>query len=150
MTTLGCGKEITEAQTPNSRIIQNQDLPSALVIKLETQVSSDEVYEIPRNGNIMLPEKLWVRSGSGAGKTVEIIYNLEESAEGNFDYKCTYKSISSSKEIPLDNCVSGRGTILNDATSFEFPIYYGKAIKMEMQSATAGLTVDAIYTVDWK
>ncbi|HXH73794.1 MAG TPA: hypothetical protein VNJ08_02445 [Bacteriovoracaceae bacterium] len=148
--TVGCGKKISEGKTESSQSVEGQELPAVLVLKLNTTENNIKSYSVPKNANIKLPETLWVRSGNPAGKVVTITYNLETLTSEDFGYECSYKAAGSLTEMPLDYCINGYGEIFSNATDFEFPIFYGKFIKMEMKNAVPGLILDANYSVDWK
>lgn len=146
--TIGCGKKIAEPATEGGSINQNQELPSALVLQLD---STRTTYDIARNGVIMIPDRLFVRQGSGSGKRVQITYNLEEDDwEGDLTFKCTYFTNTQTETIPLEDCSSDRGSF-GDVSDQKFSIYYGHQIKMEFTSGDpTGTIIDATYSVDWK
>lgn len=147
LATMGCGKKIAEGSSESAKIVQNQEIPNALVVKLSPE-ESKKTYSIPRNANIFLPDALWVRGGDPSGKTIVISYNLKDAADESFDYKCTYTASGPSTKMPLKSCVNSYGESFMDVSRFDFPINYGRFIRLELQGST-GLSVDAVYTVDW-
>lgn len=147
LATMGCGKKISEETTASATAIETQEMPSALVMKLNPETSKT-TYSVPRNANIFLPDILWVREGNPTGKTIVISYNLKDSEADEFDYKCTYTATAPSNMMPLKDCVNAYGDVFSDVSRFDFPVNYGRFIRMELQGTT-GLSVDAVYTVDW-
>lgn len=146
--TIGCGKKIADPVTEPGLSTDNQELPSAMVLQLDT---SHKIYDVPKNGVIMIPDRLFVRAGSGAGKRVEIAYNLEEGEwDGDLTFKCTYFSNTRTDVMPLEDCSSDRGSF-GDISDQKFSIYYGLQIRMQFTSGDpSGTVVDATYSVDWK
>jgi hypothetical protein len=144
----GCGKQIREGSAEAGRTVTNQELPSDLVLRLNSEANGVKEYQIPRNANIYLPKSLQVRMGEPTGETVVISYNIKDGDD--FDYQCTYNSSSNPLELPLKECINAYGERLTEVTSFEFPIYYGRIIKLKLQGKVSGLVVDAVYNVDWK
>ncbi len=149
MATMGCGKQITEESPAADRIVQNQELPSALVINLNSNNGPETLYLIPENANILMPESLRVSGDDLLNKTVVIYYNFDSST-AEFDYQCTYKSTVTGNTLNLFKCFNDLGEELTMATEYEFPIYYSKKIKMELKDFASNISIDAIYTVDWK
>jgi hypothetical protein len=147
--TIGCGKQITEDQgtDDNQRLVQNQELPAALVITLDPATSFVKDYEIPRNGNILMPEILQVDGEASTGSEVLIQYNVDD--EG-FDYECVYRKILPSQNLILKNCYDSTGEVMTQTTEFELPIYFAKKIKIEITTGTINFTISAIFNVDWK
>jgi len=149
MATIGCGKQITEENPASDRIVQNQELPSALVINLNSDNGQETLYSIPENANILMPESLRVTGNDLLNKTVVIYYNFDSST-AEYDYQCTYKSSATSFALNLSKCFNDLGEELSMATEYEFPIYYSKKIKMVLKDFSSNISIDAIYTVDWK
>jgi hypothetical protein len=149
--TVGCGKKINDPATTLSRSTQNQELPSALVLQLNTTDSFHLNYTLPRNGIFALPETLRVRTGNGQGKEVTISYNVNPYDSDDYEFKCTYRSSVQEFELPLESCTDIYGGDFGDIRDHLFMMDRNKLIRMETPKSTgAGLIMDAIFATDWK
>jgi len=149
LATLGCGKQITEDSPEEINVVENQELPAALVINLNSNDNQSTLYEIPQNANIVMPDYLKISGPDSKTKTVVISYNYDVESQ-LFDYQCVYKSIPNQVDLFLYNCNDNYGSTLSEVTNFEFPIYYAKFIKVELIEKTQDISVSAIFNVDWK
>jgi len=149
VTILGCGKQISEDTMDEITVVENQELPAALVINLNSNENQSNLYEIPQNANIVMPDLLKISGPDTKTKTVVISYNYDIESK-HFDYQCVYKSIPNQSDLLLYNCNDNFGSTLSEATNFEFPIYYGKFIKVELIEKTQDTSISAIFNVDWK
>lgn len=149
LATIGCGKQITEEASENARIIENQEIPSSLVVEINTNEGLMKLQQIPRNGNVIMPEVIYATNSESTYRMVTLTYNYELDS-GKFDYECLYESKNSTLELVLKNCKDYFGEMITSATDFEFPIYYTKNIKMELKTPSSNNTFKAIFFVDWK
>jgi hypothetical protein len=152
----GCGKKINDPSTSDvNRTEQGQttELPAVLTIKLDEAVSTYKLYQMPKNAWFNLPEKLMVRAGNGLGKRVKIYYNLL--SNGQYEFLCNYKSVSSTSQLNFENCLSSDSIqIVSNASDLEkmdFPMDKGTSVKLQLTNPTGGgLIIDSTYLVEWK
>ncbi len=152
----GCGKKINDPATSDvNRTDQTQttELPAVLTIQLQEAVSSVKTYQLSRNAWFNLPEKLTVRAGNAVGKRVTIYYNLL--TNGDYEFLCNYKSVSSATQLNFQNCESSdQVQIVSNVTDLgkmDFPMDKGSSVKVQLTNPTAaGLVIDSTYLVDWK
>jgi hypothetical protein len=150
----GCGKKINDPETNSgSTQAQNQELPAVVTVQVDEVVSPITMYALSENAWFKLPTKLRAIQGSAAGRKIKIYYNLLNS--GEYEFNCSYSSISSVTEMPFDKCESsdGRELISNntDLSNMVFPMDKGSSIKMQLTNpAGTGLKIDSTYLVDWK
>ncbi len=149
MATLGCGKQITEDKTENARIIQNQELPSSLILNLNTNDGFILDYEIPQNANILMPEGLILNTNNNEYKQVTIKYNYDRQNE-QYDFECKYSTSNSTNQLSIKSCQDYFGEVITSITDFEFPIYFQKSIRIELNTPSINLNIKAIYIIDWK
>jgi hypothetical protein len=150
-----CGKKINDPETTGSGTTQgqNQELPSTLNLQVNESLSSVKIYELPRNAWFKLPTKLLAREGNATGKKVRIYYNLLRS--GDYEFKCSYRSLSAVTELPFEKCESRDGLeIISNSADLEhmvFPMDKGSSVKVELTNPTgSGMKIDSVYIVDWK
>lgn len=148
--TVGCGKKISDSDTQPSHQTQNQELPSAYVIHLDGSSSSSKLYTMPRNGQFEIPERLKVRRGVTAGKSVELIFDANPYDMEDFQFKCTYRPLSNS-EMMLNNCVDYDGDDFGNVTGHLFSLYKDDYIQIRFAGAAASdLSVEAVFNMSWR
>lgn len=154
----GCGKKIGEPQASTGGTSnQPQETSSSLTLTIDSSVSKRTVYPVSRNADFQgLPSKLLVRQGDATGAVVKIYYNVDDSLVDenteNYAFVCTYRSTTSSSELPLQNCVNFNGGDYGDVTNPNYPNYMlrGKYIQMELKTNhTEELVINARYAVEW-
>lgn len=152
----GCGKKINDPATSDvNRTGQTQttELPSVLTIQLQEAVASFKTYQLSRNAWFNLPDKLTVKAGNGTGKRVTIFYNLL--TNGDYEFRCHYKSVTSATQLNFENCESSDQVQIvsnvADLEKMDFPMDKGSAVKVQLNNPTAGgLIIDSTYLVEWK
>ena len=148
--TVGCGKKISESDSGPSRQTQNQELPSAYVLQLDGSTSSKKLYPMPRNAQFKIPERLKVRRGTTAGKSVEISFEANPFDPDDYAFKCTYLPLTNSEMI-LDRCVDYIDRDFGDISDHIFSLYKDDLIQLRFSGAPASdLLVEAIFSMDWK
>ena len=120
--TVGCGKKIGEEKdTTPSRQNQNQEIPAAFVLRLDGSVNSWKNYSMPRPAHFVVPDRIKVRSGSTAGKIVEIAHDVNPYDSDDFHVKCTYApSSSNATDLVLSGCVDYENDDFGDVSDFIF------------------------------
>lgn len=143
---LACGKELTDPSNDGSSIVNHQELPPVLMLQLKSNL---QVYQIPRNANFLLPDRLVVRSGDVSGRTVTVRYNLD--AETNdFEFRCFYLG-TSGPEMLLDKCLDHYNREVGPIPWNWFPMDQDKHISLQISGNAANeIVVDAFYSVKWK
>ena len=150
MATVSCGKKINEAETQPATSIENQELPSTYILRLNGAESSKEVYTLPRNATFQIPDRLKVRAGTTRNKVVDIVYDVDQYDEEVFDFKCSYVTSSNPSEMILTYCENDNGHDFYDTQSY-FPMKEGQAIVIRFTGAASpDLVVEAIYSMRWK
>lgn len=151
----GCGKKINDPETTSARNNQGQttELPATFSLTINEAASPITTYQLQKNGWFQLPAKLFARESSAIGKQVRIYYNLM--TNGDYEFRCNYKSLTSSTELAFVNCENqdNREIIRNtvDLESMDFPMDKGSAIKMQLTNPTSSnIKIEAIFQVDWK
>lgn len=151
----GCGKKINDPKTSSGGSNQGQttELPATFSVTINEAQSPVTTYKLQKNGWFQLPTKLFARESSAVGKQVKIYYNLV--TNGDYEFRCTYKSKTSATELAFVNCESqDQVEIISNSTDLEnmdFPMDKGTSIKMELTNPTStGIKIESIYQVDWK
>lgn len=148
--TVGCGKKITEGKTSLARSIENQELPSAYVISINGKESFRKHFDVPRNGNFIIPKEIYVRSGNGIGTKLAVTYNLEAEDSNEYEFKCTYHSDTEVGRLRLLHCRNIDGISYGEVGENNFRFYYGKYIRLEiLEGWTSNLVIEVIHSVDW-
>lgn len=148
--TIGCGKKATEPDTQAARNTENQELPSAYVIKLDGSQTSRKNYAMPGDAQFKIPDRLVVRSGSTAGKIVEIAYDVNSYDSDDYQFKCTYVPSGSPSQMDLSSCVDYDNDDFGDVSEHTFTIRKNDLIQMRFTGAPASdLVVEAIYSMKW-
>ncbi len=148
--TIGCGKKITDAETKPGRTSENQELPSAYVIKLDGSQASRKNYYLTEDAQFKVPDRLLVRAGNTAGKIVEIAHDVNEYDSEDYFYKCSYKAAPNPNEMILDKCVDYDGDDFGDVSNHVFTLYKNRVLQMRFAGApSADLIVEAIYSMNW-
>ena len=147
---IGCGKKIAETKTQPGLITENQELPSAYVIRLDGSQSSRKNYFLTEDAQFKIPDRLLVRQGSTAGKVVEIAHDVNEYDSNDYFYKCSYKASANPNEMILYKCVDYDGDNFGDVSSHIFTQYKNEIIQMRFSGAQASdLIVEAVYSMNW-
>lgn len=148
--TIGCGKKVTEGDTQAARNTENQELPSAYIIRLDGSQASRKQFTMIEAAKFGIPDILKVRSGSTAGKSVEIAYDVNEYDSDDFQFKCTYAASGNPNEMALQKCVDYDNDDFGDVSNHEFTLYKHDIIQMRFTGATStDLVVEAIYSMKW-
>lgn len=148
--TIGCGKKVTDAETQAARNTENQELPSAYVIRLDGSQASRKNYKMIDDAQFKIPDRLVVRSGSTAGKTVEVAYDVNEFDSDDFQFKCMYVPSSNPSQMTLSKCVDYDNDDFGDVSEQTFTLRHNDIIQMRFTGAPASdLVVEAIYTMKW-
>lgn len=148
--TIGCGKKIADAETKPGRTTENQELPSAYIIKLDGSQASRKNYFLTEDAQFKIPDRLLVRAGSTAGKIVEIAHDVNEYDSEDYFYKCSYKASPNPNEMILDKCVDYDGDDFGDVSNHVFTLYKNEVLQMRFAGApSADLIVEAIYSMNW-
>lgn len=152
---LGCGKKINDPETTSGdgTRYEEQRPSSVLVLEIKTNESSKLSYTVPFNGYFFFPSKLTMKAGSGLGKTVRFIYDIDKN--GEYDYLCYYKSTVEPTELRFDKCLNADGADLevnpDDFDSLPWLQRKGNRVEMELVSGFAtNLRINAVFSVDWK
>lgn len=150
MATVGCGKKISEnAGSPASQT-QNQQRPSSLILRLNSDDQSSLQYRMPQPGRFTIPESLIVRSGNPIGRKVEISYNVDPTFDDDYDYKCNYISKGSSSEMFLDKCLDYNDGNFGDVSEQTFALYQDEIIQVRFTDSSSNpLSLDIIYNMTW-
>lgn len=148
--TIGCGKKINE---PSSSLIiqtENQELPSAYVLKLDGSLSSKENYKLPGHAQFEIPSQIKVRSGLPYKKAVDIAFQVNEFDSSDFQFKCSYLPDSSEKEMVLTGCSDYDGNDFGDVNGHLFTLHFGDIIQVRFTGASASdLVVEAVFGMNW-
>lgn len=148
--TIGCGKKVNDADTQPARSTENQELPSAYVIRLDGSQMSSKNNRMVGNAQFKVPDAVIVRTGSSAGKAVELAYNVNEYDSEDFDFKCMYAPSSDPSRLALTKCVDYDGEDLGDVSNETFRLYKNDIIQMRFTGAqSSDLIVEAIYSMKW-
>lgn len=148
--TIGCGKKVTDPEAQPARNTENQELPSAYVIKLDGSQSSRKDVKMAGDAQFKIPDRIVVRSGSTAGKIVEIAYDVNEYDSDDYQFKCTYVPSSSPSQMNLSSCVDYDNDDFGDVSEHTFTLHKNDLIQMRFTGAPASdLVVEAIYTMKW-
>lgn len=147
--TIGCGKKISDPDSQPSRQTENQELPSAYVLKLDGSQASKKLFPMVRSATFFLPDKLKVREGNSAGKTVEIAYDANPYDSEDYEFMCSYHASSNPAEMVLSSCVNYDGEDYGDVRDEEFRLYKDDLIQMRVRGPAEGFTVEAIYSMRW-
>lgn len=148
--TTGCGKKISDSSPKSSRQTQNQELPSAYVIRLDGSQGSKKDYFMPLPTRFTIPDLVRVRAGSTSGKQVDIVYDANQYDSDDYQFKCTYIPASTPSEMRLKNCVDYDGMDFGDVSSHVFNLYHNDVIQIRFSGAPApDLIVDAVYSMKW-
>lgn len=148
--TMGCGKEITEAQTSVGKNTENQDLPSVYVLGLKEGDGFRKTIPVPQNATFIVPQSLYVRNGNAVGKKVEITYNMDSSNSDEYEFRCSYYSDLAQDQLSLLHCRDIDNTSFGDIRNIKFSMYFGKTMRIEVtQGWSSTLVIEAFHTVDW-
>lgn len=148
--TIGCGKKVNDTGGKPTRNTENQELPSAYVIRLDGSQASRKNTKMIEDAQFKVPDAVIVRSGSSAGKSVEVAYNVNEFDSEDFDFKCMYVPSGTPSRLSLTKCVDYDGEDLGDVSNETFRLYKNDIIQMRFTGAPASdLVVEAIYTMKW-
>lgn len=148
--TIGCGKKIGEPKSSPTRQTHNQEIPAAYVIRLDGSSNSWKNYSMPKPARFVVPDRLKVRSGTAAGKVVEIAHDVNPYDSDDFHVKCTYGSSTSNTELVLTGCVYYDGDDFGDVADFIFRLEENDLIQIRFKGANSADTiVDAVYTMEW-
>jgi hypothetical protein len=148
--TIGCGKKVTDADSQSAHNTENQELPSAYVIRLDGSQASRKNYSMIDDAQFKIPDRLVVRAGSTAGKTVEVAYEVNEFDSDDFQFKCMYVPSANPSQMALDKCVDYDNDDFGDVSEQKFTLHKNDIIQMRFTGAPASdLVVEAIYTMKW-
>lgn len=148
--TIGCGKKIAEQKTTTARLTENQELPSAYVIRLDGTEGSRKNYTIPRPTQFEIPERLKVRQGNTTNKIVEIAYDVNQFDSEDFQFKCMYVPSPNPSEMTLSKCVDYDGDDFGNVSGHKFALRFKDIVQMRFTGAPASdLVVEAIYSMNW-
>lgn len=148
--TIGCGKKIADPESQPARQTENQELPSAYVLRLDGSESSKKDYPMVRSANFRIPDMLKVRQGDTSGKVVEIAFDVNPYDSDDYEFKCSYTASANASEMKLVNCVNYDGDDYGDVSNEEFRLYKGDLIQMRFAGAPSqGLIVEAIFSMKW-
>lgn len=145
-TTIGCGKKMGEKSDAQPVSHTENQLPNSLMV-LQLK-SNSSTYPFEKFGSLNTPSELIIKEGSSTGKTVTIYYNIDQN--GVWGIKCAYKGTALGNKMPLSRCWNqdnqDLGTV-SELLSMAIYVYPGHYI--QLQNPTGGVTVEAIYQVDW-
>lgn len=148
--TIGCGKKVNDADTQSARNTENQELPSAYVIRLDGSQASRKNFKMIEDAQFKVPDSIVVRAGSASGKSVEVAYNVNEFDSDDYDFKCMYVPSATPSRLSLTKCVDYDGEDLGDVSNETFRLYKNDLIQMRFTGAPASdLVVEAIYSMRW-
>lgn len=148
--TIGCGKKITEEKSKPQNDTFGQTIPATYVIQLDGSQSSRKNYTLPADTQFEVPDRIKVRKGSTAGKTVEVAHNVSIYDNDDYDFKCTYKPSGNPLEMVLDKCVDYYNRDFGDVSGQPFTLRKDQIIQMRFAGASAvDVIVEAIYSMDW-
>lgn len=149
----GCGKKINDPKTSEGETSRpRQELPGLLTLQLKTSESLSTSFQLPLNGWFQFPLKLMARDGNVTGKQVTIQYFLPN---GENEFECHYKSVTSPSELSFERCDYADGTEfipnVEELENVELPIEKDSRIQMNLMNVPGShLIIDAVYTVEWK
>lgn len=148
--TIGCGKKIGEPKDQPARQTQNQELPSAYVIRLDGSQSSYKNYFMPKDTGFKVPDRIIVRSGTTAGKIVEIAHDVNIYDSDDFHVKCVYNAGIIPSELVLSGCFDSNEDDLGDVSEMPFSLRETEIIQIRFKGANSSdMVVDAVYSMDW-
>ena len=149
--TIGCGKKISESDAAPARQTENQEMPSAYVIRLDGSDSSKKQYLMPLNTQFEVPDVIRVRSGSAINKVVEIAYDVNPYDSEDFQFKCVYKPAANpTSEMVREKCVNYDGDDFGNINGYRFTLYRNDIVEIKFAGAQAkDLSVEAIYSMRW-
>lgn len=144
--TIGCGKKMAEKSDVAPTLHTENQLPnSLLVLQLKSNVST---YPFEKFGSLNTPSELIIKEGSSTGKTVTIYYNVDQ--YGTWGVKCSYKGTAQGNKMPLQRCWNQDNQDLGTVSVLlNMPIYVYPGHFVQLQNPNGGVTVEAIYQVDW-
>lgn len=150
--TIGCGKKITESDSKAAASTTSpNETTSSYVLTLESSQGNRKQFRIPRDTSFYIPAKLSVRSGSVAGRTVEMNYNVNEYDNDYYDFTCTYVPSTVANEMKLKDCSNEEGSFGDSVGEYEFSLYQNQIIEMNLTGGqTSDLIIDAFYLMDWQ
>ena len=70
LATTGCGKKIAESSNQLFFQIENQELPSTYIVRIDGSIESRKNYLMPLPAQFEIPDRLRVKSGSTLNKVV--------------------------------------------------------------------------------
>lgn len=148
--TFGCGKKITDPDSQGARQTENQELPTAYVLRLDGSESSLKVFPMARSANFKIPDKLKVREGDTSGKVVELAFDVNPYDSSDYEFKCSYLAAANPSEMMLSKCVNYDNDDYGDVSNEEFRLYKDDLIQMRINGAPSeGLIVEAIFSMKW-
>lgn len=147
---IGCGKKFNEPGTNNNNIIENQEISSVYIMKLDGSVSSRKNYIMPKATQFEIPAQLKVTKGISRGKIVEIAYDVNEFDSDDYQFKCSYVPTSNSSELILKKCVDYYGYDFGDVSNHKFTLHYNDIIQLRFTGQSAlDFAVEVVYSMNW-
>ena len=148
--TIGCGKKISDPDNQAARQTENQELPSAYVLRLDGSEGSKKLFPMARSANFRIPDKLKVRAGDTTGKIVELGFDVNPYDSDDYEFKCSYVAAANPAEMVLSKCVNYDNEDYGDISNEEFRLYKDDIIQMKFSGAPSpGLIVEAIFSMKW-
>lgn len=150
ITTLSCGKKISESHAGPTIQTQNQVLPSSYVLRLDGLGASWQQTRLPKNAQFEVPSRIRVRAGDSVNKVVELSFDVNNYDSEDFQFKCIYQGVPSEADLILDKCINYDGDHLGDVRGYIFTLYQNDIIQINFTGDTAqDLIVDAVFSMRW-
>lgn len=149
--TVGCGKKITDPESQGARQTENQELPSAYVLRLDGSETSRKNFPMVRSANFRIPDKLKVREGNTSGRIVEIAYDVNPYDSEDYEFKCSYIASANPSEMVLTSCVNYDNDDYGDVSNEEFRLYKDDLMQMRFADSAPrnGFIVEAVFSMKW-
>ncbi len=150
LATMSCGKKASQESSTSAQNRQNQELPSAYIIRLDGSEGSRKQVKLSGPANFEVPATLKVRSGDTVGKSIEISYDVSEQSSERYQFKCSYKPALDPAEFALSYCADQANNDFGNVSGQLFTLYKDDIIQIKFTGArSSDLIVEAIYSMKW-
>lgn len=148
--TIGCGKKISENKSVPAQQIENQEMPSAYILRLDGSESSRKNYFLPRPAQFEVPEMLKVRKGSTLNRVVEIAFDVNQFDGDDIQFKCIYIPSSNESQMQMSKCVDYDGDDFGEISGHKFTLRFNDIIQMRFTGTPSqDLVVEAVFSMTW-
>jgi hypothetical protein len=153
LATVSCGKKIHESKADTASTTTESSEPTSAFysLKLDSAQNIRKQFVMKSWARFQIPDRLYVRAGSSAGKMVEVAYNVDEYDDQYFQFKCFYSPSRVSSEMSLTRCEGyDADEDFGDVSDEIFGLRQGEIIQMRFTGAPAnGLAVELLYKMEW-